>query len=128
MRQNVVDDFFSSIIFCRQHEICRLSPKLSMRSCEKNCCRQQKRIDSFPLFRRENASTRFSDLPLFLIDNTKYEFMAVFHNSHRSRKVVDEKESSTRNSYRHHLVLCVYSLKFVIIVTVKVCVCSCPPS
>ena len=67
---------------------------------------------------------RFSDLPLFLIDNTKYEFVAVFENSHRSETVVDEKELSTRNSCRRHLVLCVYSLKFVIIVTVKVCVCS----
>ena len=56
---------------------------------------------------------RFSDLPLFPIDNTKYEFVAVFQNSHQSRKVVDEKESATRNSCRQHLVLCVYSLKFV---------------
>ena len=71
---------------------------------------------------------RFNDLPLFLIDNTKYEFVAVSQNSHRSQKVVDEKESSTRNSCRQHLVLRVYSLKFVIIVTVKVCVCSCPLS
>ena len=62
---------------------------------------------------------RFSDLPLFLIDNTKYEFVAVFQTSHRSQKVVDEKESSTRNSYRQHLVLLVCSLKFVIIVIVK---------
>ena len=60
---------------------------------------------------------RFSDLPIFLIDNTKYEFVAVFQNSHQSQKVVDEKESSTRNSCRQHLVLRVYSLKFVIIVT-----------
>ena len=91
-----------------------VSPKFSMRSCEKqNCCQQQKRIDSFSLFRRENASMIFSDLPLFLINNTKYEFVAVFQNSPRSQKVVDEKESSTRNSCRQHLVLCVYSLKFV---------------
>ena len=55
------------------------------------------RIDSLSLFRRENTSMRFSDLPLLLIDNAKYVFMAVFHNSHRSQKVVDEKES-TRNS------------------------------
>ena len=38
----------------------------------KNCCLQQKVIDSFSLFKRENASTRFSDPQLFLIDNTKY--------------------------------------------------------
>ena len=30
----------------------------------KNCCRQKKRIDLFSLFRRENSSMRFSDLPL----------------------------------------------------------------
>ena len=35
MRQNVVDDFFSSIIFCCQHEILPCVTKLSMRSCEK---------------------------------------------------------------------------------------------
>ena len=56
---------------------------------KRNCCQQQKRIDSFSLFRRENASMRFSDLPLFLIDNTKYEFVAVFQNSYRSQKVID---------------------------------------
>ena len=55
---------------------------------------QQKRIDSFSLFKRTNASMRFSDLPLFLIDNTRYEFVAVFQNSRRSQKVVDKKESS----------------------------------
>ena len=105
-------------------KFCRVSPKLSMRSCEKNCCQQQKSIDPFSLFKSENASMRFSDLPLFLIDNTKYEFVDVFQNSHRSQKVTDEKESSTRKSCQPHLV----SLKFVIIVTVKVCVCSCPSS
>ena len=41
---------------------------------------------------------RFSDLPLFLINNTKYEFVAVSQNSCRSQKVVDEKESSIRSS------------------------------
>ena len=71
----------------------------------------------------ENASMRFSDLPLFLINNTKYEFVAVFQNSHQSQKVADEKESSTGKSCQQHLVLCVYSLKFVVIVTVKVCAC-----
>ena len=40
----------------------------------------KKRIDLFSFFRRENSSMRFSDLPL--IDNTKYEFVAVFQNSH----------------------------------------------
>ena len=35
----------------------------------------KKRIDLFSLFRRENSSMRFSD-------NTKYEFVAVFQNSH----------------------------------------------
>ena len=87
-----------------------------MRSCGKNCCRQQKRIDSFSLFRRENASKIFSDQPLFLIDNTKYEFVAMFQNNNQSQKVADENESSTRNSCRQHLVLRVYSLKFAITV------------
>ena len=40
----------------------------------------KKRIDLFSLLRRENSSVRFSDLPL--IDDTKYEFVAVFQNSH----------------------------------------------
>ena len=71
---------------------------------------------------------RFSDLLIFQIDNTKCEFVDVFQNSHQSQKVFDEKESSTRNSCQQHLVLRAYSLKSVIIVTVKVCVCSCPPS
>ena len=38
----------------------------------KNCCRQQKVIDLFPLFKRENASKRFSDRQLHLIVHTKY--------------------------------------------------------
>ena len=80
MRQNVVDNFFSSIIFCHQHEICCVSPKLSMRSCEKKLLPTKKTIDLFSFFRRENSSMRFSDLTL--IDNTKYEFVAVFQNSH----------------------------------------------
>ena len=32
-----------------------------------------------------------SDLLLFLIDNTRYEFVAVFQNSRRLQKVVDKK-------------------------------------
>ena len=44
----------------------------------------------------------------FLIDNTKYEFVAMFQNSHWSQKVADRKESSTRNSCQQHLVLRVY--------------------
>ena len=48
---------------------------------------------------------RFSELSLFFIDNTKYEFVAVFQNSNQSHKVVDEKESSVRNSCQQHLVL-----------------------
>ena len=43
---------------------------------------------------------------------------------YRSPKVVDEKESSNRKTCWQHLGLCVYSLKFVSIVTVKVCVCQ----
>ena len=62
----LIDDFAVDAKFCR------VSSKLSMIRCEKNCCRQQKVIDSFSLFKRENASTRFSDGQLFLIDNTKY--------------------------------------------------------
>ena len=41
----------------------------------------KKRIDLFSLFRMENSSMRFSDYH-FLIDNTKYEFVVVFQNSH----------------------------------------------
>ena len=41
-----------------------------------------------------------SDLPLFLIDNTRYESVAVFQNTHQSKKVVDKKESSTKKSCR----------------------------
>ena len=46
----------------------------------------------------------------------EYEFVAVFQNSHWSQTVPDEKELSTRNSCQQHLVLRVYSLKFVITV------------
>ena len=60
---------------------------------KKNCCRQHKRINLFLLSKRENASMRFGDLPLFLIDNTKYKSVAVFQNSHRSQKVADWKVS-----------------------------------
>ena len=70
-----------------------------------------------------------NDLPLFLIDNKRYEFVAVFQNTHQSQKVVDKKESPTRESCQQHLVLSVYSPKFVVsIVTVKVCVCASPLS
>ena len=62
---------------------------------------------------------RFSDLPLFLIDNTKYEFVAVFQNSHRSQKVVDEKESSTRKLSTTSGLTCLQP-KICFIVTVKV--------
>ena len=99
-----------------------------MRSCEeKTVVDRQKSTYSFSLCRRENASMRFGDLPLFLIDNTKYEFVAVFQNSHQSQKVADEKESSTRKSCQQHLVLCVYSLK-ICNYCIKVCVRSCPSS
>ena len=54
-----------------------------MRSCEKTVV-DNKRIDSFSLFKKENASMRFNDLPLFLVENTKYEFVVVFQNSYRS--------------------------------------------
>ena len=81
----------------------------------KNCCRQKKKIDLFSLFRRENSSMRLV-IYHFLIDNTKYEFVAMFQNSHWSQKVADRKESSTWNSCQQHLVLRVYSLKFVIAV------------
>ena len=114
--------------FFRRHEILPCVTKVVNEKLRKNCCRQQKRIDSFSLFKREKHQMRFSDLPLFLIHNTKYEFVAVFQNSYRSQKVVDEKVLSTWKSCWQHLVLCVYSLKFVSIVTVKVCVCSSPPS
>ena len=57
----------------------------------------------------------------------EYEFVAVFQNSHWSQKVPDEKELSTRNSCQH-LVLRVYSLKFVITVahTYILYICSRP--
>ena len=88
---------------------------LSMRSCEKLVDNKKE------VLKRANTSMRFSDLPLLLIDNTRYQFLAVFHNSHRSQKVVYEKESSTTKSCQKNLVLCVYGLKFVSIVTAKVC-------
>ena len=126
-RQNVVNDFLINKCFVVNMKFSSASPKLSMRSCEK-LVDNKKRIDSFLLFRRTNPSMKFSDLPLFLINNMRYEFVAVFQNSHKSQKIVDKKESSTRKSCQQHLVLCVYSLKFVSIVTVKVCVCSSPHS
>ena len=45
---------------------------LCHQSCRREVLKKQKVIDSFSLFERENASTRFSDRQLFLIDNTKY--------------------------------------------------------
>ena len=64
----------------------------------KNLSTAKEGFDSFSLSKRANASMRFSDLPLFLIENTRYEFVAVFQNSRGSQKVVDEKGSSTRKS------------------------------
>ena len=96
-RQNVVDNFFSSIIFCRQHEICSVSPKLSMRSCKKTVVDQKKRLICFH-FPERKCHQRDLVIYHFLIDNTKYEFVAVFQNSHWSQKVADEKELSTRNN------------------------------
>ena len=71
MRQNAVNNFVSQITFCRQHEILPCVTKVvNEKLSKRNCCRQQqKRIDSFSLFKRENASMRFSDLPLFAAQN-----------------------------------------------------------
>ena len=59
---------------CRQHEILLCITKVVSEKLWKTCV-QQKRIDSFSLFKRTNASMRFSDLPLSLINNTRYEFL-----------------------------------------------------
>ena len=48
---------------------------------------------------------RFSDLPL--IDNTKYEFVAVFQNSHWSQKVADE--SHQLETVVDNILSCVYT-------------------
>ena len=57
---------------------------------------------------------RFSDLPLFFIDSTKYEFVAVFQNSYRSQKRLLATPGPV-------------FVKFVSIATVTVCVCPFPP-
>ena len=90
----------SRCLFVVKPKFCRVSSKLPMRSCEKNCCRQQKVIYSFSLLKRKNVLTRFSDRQLFLIDSTRYLSLAVCPNSNRSQKVEDEKKSSTRKIHQ----------------------------
>ena len=60
MRQNedVVNDFFSSIIFCRHHEILLCITKVVNEKLIKTY-RQQKKNNLFLLFKRANASIRF---------------------------------------------------------------------
>ena len=53
-------------------------------------------MNSFSLFRKENASMRSNDQQHSLIDNTKYKFVALCQISHRSQIVIYEKKSSTR--------------------------------
>ena len=82
-----------------------MSSKLSMTRVDEklwqNSCRRQKVIDSFSLFKKENASTRFGDRQLFPIDHTKYVSVrcvskqSSITKSHRWEKVVDEKKLST---------------------------------
>ena len=48
-------------------------------------------MDSFSLFKKGNASMRSDDRQHFLIDNTKYEFVALCQIIHRSQIVVYEK-------------------------------------
>ena len=43
----------SSIIFCRQHEICSMSPKLSMRSCKKTVVDKKKGLICFHFSERK---------------------------------------------------------------------------
>ena len=58
-----------------------VSPKLSMTSCEKNCCRQKKGLICFH-FSEWKIHQRDLVIYHFFIDNTKYEFVDVFQNSH----------------------------------------------
>ena len=91
---------FLSMTFCRRWEILLCGIKVADEKLWKKCCRQQKMIDSFSLFKRDNALARFSDRQPFLIDDTKYVSVHCCQNSHRSQKVVDKKMSSTRKSCR----------------------------
>ena len=67
-------------------KFCSVSPKLSMRSCEKTCL-QQKIINSFLLFKRENASMRFmyQSVPSVTIQTTQANFQNLPNLSHRSK-------------------------------------------
>ena len=86
-RQNVIDDSFPSWISSVDVKFCRVSSKLSMRSCEKT-------VDNNSLFKWENASTRFSESTFFSHRPHKMSVCCV-SNSHRSQKVVNEKKLST---------------------------------
>ena len=85
-----------------------LKSKLSRKSREKTVV--ETKSDGFVFtFKKENASMRSNDRQHFLIDNTKYEFVALCQISHRSQIVVYEKKSSTRKNCRQHLVSCLQS-------------------
>ena len=63
-----------------------------MRSFEKTVVNNKKRIDLFSLFRRENASMRFSDLPLFLLTRQNMSLWLCF------KTVIDHKKLLMRKS------------------------------
>ena len=67
-----------------------------------------------------HVSSKFTFSTTFSRRQHKIFVGAVFQNSCRSQKVVDQKESlSTGKSCRQHLLLCVYNLTFVIIMVTK---------
>ena len=70
----------SSIIFCRQHEICSMSPKLSMRSCKKTVVDKKKGSICFHFSEGKIHQWDFIVIYHFLIENTKYEFVAIKNN------------------------------------------------
>ena len=101
-------------LFLVDLKFCHVLSKLSIRSCEKNCCRQQKVIGLFSLF-KEKTHRRDLVIHNFFSSTTQNTcWFAVCQNSHRPQKVIDERKSSTRKSYRKHLLLCVYSFRNII--------------
>ena len=112
MRQNLIYN-----CFVIDAKFCPVSSKLPGEVVNEklweNCCQQQKVIDLVSVFKGENASTRFSDRQLFLMDYTKYISVRCVSKQSSIKKRRREKvcKSSTRKSCRQHLVSCVYSLK-----------------
>ena len=97
MRQNLIYNYF--VIDAK---FCPVSSKLPGEVVNEklweNCCQQQKVIDLFSVFKGENASTRFSDRQLFLMDYTKYISVRCMSKQSSIKKRRREKvcKSSTR--------------------------------